>query len=533
PSPSPEPPSSPGRGRNILHRLRIGSSGSSTNPPPQSQSQSQTSPLDFQDRLQREYNESPARIPFNRSRNSSVSTDLNGGQPFSPAASFLSSFSPPGYHQHARSGSGASFASFGALNNYPQGDEQGFRIAGYILGRELGAGGFGVVREATLDLLSSSTMDLDQSNQRDHQKIAVKIVRHSGMSNAGVEEKNLGEALRRSVSQLRAGGAGRRILGGSGGERSRSSSSPMQPIISGAALEGGGLSQSASNERMARTLSSQMRDLSSSLSSLPAPFPKEEEDTEPTLLRTLLEREISLWQQLAPHPHIMPLLSVHHSTEFSYIFMPLCEGGNLLSYLTDYHSSKRPISNDSNGSPTKKKKPRSRPSIPIAPISPSPSSTSGFSSFETPTPKGLPFATVREIFGQVASGLSYLHNEARVTHKDVKLENILLDEAGVGGTWKIADFGLAETSASAAGQSATNSRSTSRRRTMGGSLAVDEEDDDRPIRGHFLSASDRGPITPGTPLSSLSRAGSLSRPDEAIQEHLHPAGSLPYSPPEQ
>lgn len=109
----------------------------------------------------------------------------------------------------------------------------------------------------------------------------------------------------------------------------------------------------------------------------------------------------------------------------------------------------------------------------------------------------------------MVSGLHYLHTEAHITHKDIKLENILCDEPG--GTWKIADFGLAE--------SAT---STSRRRK----ISTEGENKQKAF------ASDEGFL----PLGSLSRANSLTRPDDATQhisDHLHPAGSLPYSPPEQ
>ncbi len=44
-------------------------------------------------------------------------------------------------------------------------------------------------------------------------------------------------------------------------------------------------------------------------------------------------------------------------------------------------------------------------------------------------------------FSQLTDGLEYLHNTARVVHKDIKPANLLLDTAGV---LKIADFGTAE-----------------------------------------------------------------------------------------
>jgi len=47
----------------------------------------------------------------------------------------------------------------------------------------------------------------------------------------------------------------------------------------------------------------------------------------------------------------------------------------------------------------------------------------------------------REIFNQIAEAVRYLHEEKRIVHRDIKLENVLQHEDG---TWKICDFGLAE-----------------------------------------------------------------------------------------
>ncbi|CAG8635665.1 14792_t:CDS:1, partial [Dentiscutata heterogama] len=55
--------------------------------------------------------------------------------------------------------------------------------------------------------------------------------------------------------------------------------------------------------------------------------------------------------------------------------------------------------------------------------------------------KGLDEDDARNIFLEIAEGLRYLHNDMRLVHKDIKLDNILLDKEG---TWKICDFGLTE-----------------------------------------------------------------------------------------
>ncbi|KAJ7046402.1 kinase-like domain-containing protein, partial [Mycena alexandri] len=44
------------------------------------------------------------------------------------------------------------------------------------------------------------------------------------------------------------------------------------------------------------------------------------------------------------------------------------------------------------------------------------------------------------MFRQIVRGLRYLHTEKRLVHRDIKLENVLVDEAGV---CRIADFGMA------------------------------------------------------------------------------------------
>jgi serine/threonine protein kinase len=54
--------------------------------------------------------------------------------------------------------------------------------------------------------------------------------------------------------------------------------------------------------------------------------------------------------------------------------------------------------------------------------------------------KGLDEDDAKNIFLEVAEAVRYLHNDARLVHKDIKLDNILLDED----TWKICDFGLTE-----------------------------------------------------------------------------------------
>ncbi|KAJ3747757.1 hypothetical protein DFH05DRAFT_1458041 [Lentinula detonsa] len=47
---------------------------------------------------------------------------------------------------------------------------------------------------------------------------------------------------------------------------------------------------------------------------------------------------------------------------------------------------------------------------------------------------------VGQMFRQLVRGIRYLHDDARIVHRDLKLENVLVDESG---TCKITDFGMA------------------------------------------------------------------------------------------
>ncbi|KAF9340329.1 hypothetical protein BGZ91_002583 [Linnemannia elongata] len=123
-------------------------------------------------------------------------------------------------------------------------------------------------------------------------------------------------------------------------------------------------------------------------------------------VQKMLRKEIAIWSQIS-HPHVLPFLSVEELPTDTFIFCELCTGGHLLNYLS--------LRSDS-----------------------LPQST-------TPTTPGsakpLEEDEARVIFNQVAEAVRYLHEEKRIVHRDIKLENVLRHEDG---TWKICDFGLAE-----------------------------------------------------------------------------------------
>ncbi|KAK3829777.1 MAG: kinase-like domain-containing protein [Linnemannia elongata] len=123
-------------------------------------------------------------------------------------------------------------------------------------------------------------------------------------------------------------------------------------------------------------------------------------------VQKMLRKEIAIWSQIS-HPHVLPFLGVEQLPTDTFIFCEICTGGHLLNYLS--------LRSDS-----------------------LPQST-------TPTTPGsakpLEEDEARVIFNQVAEAVRYLHEEKRIVHRDIKLENVLRHEDG---TWKICDFGLAE-----------------------------------------------------------------------------------------
>jgi serine/threonine protein kinase len=111
---------------------------------------------------------------------------------------------------------------------------------------------------------------------------------------------------------------------------------------------------------------------------------------DPALARKRLDHEASVWLSLS-HEHILPLFSAVHTSYADFFVTLYCPAGSLFDIM------KR------DGHPA------------------------------------LPQDDVGMMFRQVVRGLRYMHEVARLVHRDVKLENVLVDEMGV---CRIGDFGM-------------------------------------------------------------------------------------------
>lgn len=90
------------------------------------------------------------------------------------------------------------------------------------------------------------------------------------------------------------------------------------------------------------------------------------------------------------HDYVVKIFETIHTEKSLVIVMELCAGGDLLNYVRRRRRLKEPVA--------------------------------------------------RKIFKQIVEGLRYIHSK-NVIHRDIKLDNILLDGAG---TVKIADFGVSK-----------------------------------------------------------------------------------------
>ncbi|KAM6494100.1 kinase-like protein [Amanita muscaria] len=183
--------------------------------------------------------------------------------------------------------------------------------------------------------------------------------------------------------------------------------------------------------------------------------------------RKKIDHETTVWSALS-HEHILPLFSVVHSDYADYFFTLYCPAGSLFDILK--RDGRPALLHDDAGM----------------------------------------------MFRQVVRGLRYMHDVAGYVHRDMKLENVLVDETGV---CRIGDFGMS-------------------RRI--GEVDEEDEDEDDPIfhaahTGVHRAASMALPASRRhhafhsvTRHNSIRQRNSVSSPNP---QFFNP-GSLPYAAPE-
>lgn len=125
----------------------------------------------------------------------------------------------------------------------------------------------------------------------------------------------------------------------------------------------------------------------------------DKEDLENEQFQAEFEREVDLWRCLH-HRYILPLIAVHVTNFATFCFSTLIAGGNIYNLI----KSNR---------------------------------------------QGLSPNIARRYTYQLASAIRYLHEDMRIVHRDIKLENCLVDLSGPsadteGGQILLCDFGMAE-----------------------------------------------------------------------------------------
>lgn len=121
-------------------------------------------------------------------------------------------------------------------------------------------------------------------------------------------------------------------------------------------------------------------------------------DAENDQVQAEFEHEVELWRFL-DHRHILPLEAVYKLDAATFCFIPLSTGGTLFDLVRTNR-------------------------------------------------QGIPLELAAEYSRQIASALRYLHLDARVVHRDIKLENCLLDRdprrPDGPGLVRLCDFGMSE-----------------------------------------------------------------------------------------
>ncbi|THH09106.1 hypothetical protein EW145_g2245 [Phellinidium pouzarii] len=201
-----------------------------------------------------------------------------------------------------------------------------------------------------------------------------------------------------------------------------------------------------------------------------------EKQDSPEQARKQLSNEVAIWRTLN-HEHVLPLFDVEHTPYADYLVTIYCPAGSLFDIL------KR------NGRPA------------------------------------LPQDDAGMLFRQVVRGLRYLHETAKLVHGDIKLENVLVDEAGM---CRIGDFGLSKHIL----DDATLQTESECQCERGNDLVPDR------IRRHStishaasVHLSRRHLLKPSRHRNSMPHGNAAELPPTPLFQQFQP-GSLPYVSPE-
>lgn len=130
---------------------------------------------------------------------------------------------------------------------------------------------------------------------------------------------------------------------------------------------------------------------------------RQKSELENEQIQTQFDHEVEIWRFLR-HPYILPLLCVYTTDYATFCITKLNKGGTLFDLVRDTKRNKK---------------------------------------------AGLPEHLVKRYTYQLASAMRYLHNDVQVVHRDIKLENCLIDMTVPkaetdGGDVLLCDFGMAD-----------------------------------------------------------------------------------------
>jgi serine/threonine protein kinase len=130
---------------------------------------------------------------------------------------------------------------------------------------------------------------------------------------------------------------------------------------------------------------------------------EDKDELENDQIQTQFDHEVEIWRFLR-HSYILPLLRVYTTDYATFCITKLNKGGTLYDLVRDMRKNKK---------------------------------------------NGLPQKLAKRYTYHIASAVRYLHNDVQVVHRDLKLENCLLDMTGPradvdGGDVLLCDFGMAD-----------------------------------------------------------------------------------------